>query len=123
MTKTTSTATPPPPPPPPAAAEQEWSEAFGDLDLDNDTQDSTNLHQPPSSSSPTTASVASSDKLNVLEPLWFLRTDELGATSPFANDTKSRVREILSFRVDRSALLCTSTEALSQAADLLLLLT
>ena len=92
-------------------AAQEWSEAFGDLDLDNDTQDaSVNQSPNPSSSSPSSSSSASivhsgsSEKLSIVEPLWFLRTDELAATEQFADDTKSRVREILSFRIDRSAL-------------------
>ena len=84
-------------------ATQEWSEAFGDLDLDNDTHDTTKSpsHSSPSSL-PTASSSVPSRPLSVVEPLWFLRTDELAATEQWGDDTKSRVREILSFRVDKA---------------------
>ena len=80
---------------------EEWSEAFGNLDLDNDTPDTTTLHSQasPSNTDPT----VSSDKLNIVLPLWFLRTDEQTATAQFAQDNKTRSRELLNFRVDRSA--------------------
>jgi len=86
------------------AAAEEWSDAFGDLDLDNDTHDTTataTLHQKPSPSA--TTLTAGSDKLNIVLPLWFVRTDEQAATEQFAHDNKTRLREILNFRVDRSA--------------------
>lgn len=110
MTASTSTDTQQPPATNTVTAgAEEWSEAFGNLDLDraddSDTQHSTSTSistQQPLSSVTAAATIASSDKLNVIEPLWFLHTDELSATEAYTHDTKSRIREILSFRVDRS---------------------
>ena len=86
------------------AGAEEWSEAFGDLDLDHDTdtQHSTTTTAAADQRSTPSATASDTDKLNIIEPLWFLRTDELSATEAYAHDTKSRIREILSFRIDRS---------------------
>ena len=81
---------------------QEWDEAFGDLDLDSDNDSHTTTAVHSSSSPEPTATPAASHSLNTVEPLWFVRTDELAATKQFSHDNKSRVREILNFRVDRA---------------------
>ena len=83
-----------------AVASHEWSEAFGDLDLEYTAPDSPTTHSH-TAPTPAASSASPDQQLNIVEPLWFLQTDEEAATRPFADDGKSRWREILNFRVDR----------------------
>ena len=98
-----------------AAAAEELREAFGDLDPDLDSDaHGASAKQP----SPASAAAVGSSKLNIVEPLWFLRTDERTATRLFADDAAMRTNELHNFRVDKACWLFGS-ERYQEAIDTL----